>query len=236
MGHEWLKYVTGILEAAGLVAGEEYPSGKQPGIQSPVAAVGLRELDCAGGTVCYGVQVLSPRTLGGWPCQSAAAQAATALSDAGFSVQTGVMAFHSGSDCFCIELTARRSVSKRKGAWVFWPRWEILCGGVLQEGVVSFRASRDQDRRIVGAFCQSEPVGISPGHGGWLLTLVQDLGQAEQEPEKTEEPFQLVAWQEGWASIYSGCCWNSEVWEHTASGLRLTRKGFAVSREVSVNG
>ena len=236
MGSEWLDYVTGLLTAAGLSAGEEYPAGSVPEVTTPVAAVGLRELDCAGGTVCFSVKILSPRRLGGWQCQQAAAAAVAALYDAGLECETGQMQFVSGSDCFCITLTASLTVSKKAGAWVAGPRWEILCGGVLQEGVIAFEARRDLDRRIVGAFCQSEPVGVSPGHGGWTLTLVQNLSSAAAEPEETGEPFELVARQDGWAAVYSGCCWNSFLWEHTPGGLRLTRTGFAVSREVQENG
>lgn len=236
MGVEWLEYVAGLLSAAGLRAGEEYPAGERMEVLSPVAAVGLRELDCAEGLAWFTVRVLSPRILGGWCCQTAAAKAAAALSGAGLQCQTGEMDFLSGSDCFCVTVTARMEVSQKAGVWSARPRWEVLCGGVLQTGVASFAAERDLNRRVVGAFCQSEPVAVSSGRGGWRLTLVQDLGRAEGEPETPEEPFELVVWQEKWASVYSGCCWNSTRWEHTPGGLRLTRQGFALGREVSENG
>lgn len=236
MGYEWLEYVAGLLSDAGLRTGEEYPGGERIEILSPVAAVGLRELDCAEGAVWFTVRVLSPRILGGWCCQTAAAKAAAVLSEAGMQCQTGEMDYASGSDCFCVTVSARMEVSQKQGVWSAKPRWEILCNGVLQTGVVSFTAERDLDRRVVGAFCQGEPVSVSPGRGGWKLTLVQDLSRAEGEPEAAEEPFTLVAWQDKWASVYSGCCWNTTRWEHTPGGLRLTRQGFGLGREVSGNG
>ena len=40
-----LEELRALLEDAGIPAGEEYPAGERVEILSPVAAVGLRELD-----------------------------------------------------------------------------------------------------------------------------------------------------------------------------------------------
>ena len=229
MGYELLEAVTALLTAAGLRAGEEYPAGERMEILSPAAAVGLRELDTASGQAVFTVRVLSPRILGGWCCQVWAARAVEALSGGGMTCQTAQMEYQSGSDCFCVVLTARWPVVRQGEGWAAGSRWQVLIGETVQEGVESFRAVRSQGRRIVGASCQGGAVGVTPGSGGWELELVQRTGQ---EPEAGEEPFLLVLREGDRETRYTGCCWNETVFDHDQRGLRLTRRGLALAREV----
>ncbi len=227
MGYELLNRVAGILNAAGIRAGEEYPAGERVEILSPAAAVGLRELDNAAGEARFTVRVLSPRILGGWCCQVNAAKAASALHGAGLRVQTGEMEFLGGCDCFCVVLTAAMDV-REDGTQ--GPRWKISCGGAVQSGVQSFQAVHRQGRRIVGTFCKGEPVGVTPGGGGWELELVQKI---DHEPGEAAEPFVLTAAEPGREIRFTGCCWNETIWEHGQHGAVLTRRGFALGREVT---
>lgn len=230
MGYELLESVTTCLREAGLRAGEEYPAGERMEILAPAAAVGLRELDPALGTATFTVRVLSPRMLGSWCCQVWAARAASVLSDAGMVCRTGEMEYRSGMDCFCVVLTARWLVVRNGESWMPGSGWQVRIGEVDQEGLVSFRAVRRQGRRLLGAFCQNEPVAVTPGTGGWELELIQHL---VQEPEEVAEPFVLTVKEGGQVIRYIGCCWNETVWEHDHEGLRLIRRGFALNREVS---
>lgn len=227
MGCELLEQVAAILTAAGLRAGEEYPGREQPLLDAPLAAVGLRALEPEQGSAVFSVRVLSPRILGGWCCQLAAARAAEALWAAGLSCRTEALEYLSGSDCFCVTVTAQMSVTAGPEGWEPLRR-QILCGGAEQEGVVSFRASRDLDRRILGTHWKSAPVGVTPGHGGWKLELVQRL---TREPEEQTEPFVLTVREGDREHRYTGCCWNETVWEYTGGGRTLTRRGFALARE-----
>lgn len=233
MGYELLEAVVGILTAAGIRAGEEYPAGERMEILSPAAAVGLRELDTDAGAARFTVRVLSPRILGGWCCQVWAARAAAALHGAGLSCSAGEMEYRSGSNCFCVTLDAEWPVVMADGAWTPGQRWQVLCGDAVQEGVASFRAVRDQGRRVVGAFCRSDPVAVTPGSGGWALELVQWV---LREPADTEEPFVLTVREGTRTHRYTGCCWNEVYYEHTQRGLCLTRRGFALGREVLEDG
>lgn len=230
MGYELLASVMDILTGCGIRAGEEYPAGERVEIYAPVAAVGLRELDFAGCEARFTVRVLSPRILGGWCCQTHAAKAGNALHNGGFTVETGEMEYLTGSDCFCVTLTAVLPVVPGEGEWLGGRRWQILCGGVEQENVSSFRALRDLGRRIFGAICQSEPIGVTPGTGGWTIELQQAI---TAEPEDVGEPFELVVRHGSTEHRYSGCCWNETEIAHTQGGLRLTRRGFALGREVT---
>lgn len=228
MGYELLEGLLELLRSAGLKAGEAYPAGDRTAISDAVAAVGLRELDTAAGEARFTVRILSPRSLGGWHCQTQAAAAGAALRGGGLVLQTGEMEYLSGSDCFCITLTASQPVVCDGESWRAGSRWMVLCGDAEQEQVVSFRALRDQGRRPYGGLCRSEPHGVTPGTGGWTIELVQ-AGPAEP----VEEPFELTVRRGSGEELYLGCCWNETELLHTQEGLRLTRRGFALSREVS---
>ena len=232
MGYELLEAVTALLQQAGLRAGEEYPAGERREILSPAAAVGLRELDPGQGTAVFTVRVLSPRMLGGWCCQVWAARAVEALTAAGLTCQTGVMEYKSGSDCFCVALTARQPVVRQGEDWVPARERQILIGQTAQDGVVSFRAARSQGRRIVGASWQGTPVGVTPGKDGWTLELIQ---RPDREPETEEEPFTLTLLEGEQQVCYIGCCWDETVWKHDREGSILTRRGFALEREVQTD-
>ena len=231
MGYELLEYVTGLLCAGGLRAGEEYPAGKRMEVLSPVAAVGLEALEA--GTARFSVRVLSPRLLGGWCCQVWAARASEALAGAGMTCTAGEMDFLAGSDCFCVKLTAVLPVVSGPSGWSAGRRWQVFCGETEQTGVESFRADRDQGRYLVGAHGQGGAVAVSPGHGGWTVELVQWV---DRLPEAVPEPFTLTVREQGRQIRYTGCCWNRERVEHTQRGVRLTRQGFALEREEELDG
>lgn len=234
MGYQdLLELVTRHLSSVGLRAGEEYPAGKRMEVLSPVTAVGLEELDATAGTARFSIRVLSPRLLGSWCCQVWAARAADMLTRVGMTCTAEEMDFLSGSDCFCVKLTAVMSVVYGSSGWTVGKRWQVFCGETEQTGVESFRADRDQGRRLVGAHGQSSAVGVSPGNGGWTLELVQWV---DRMPEEVSEPFTLTVRERGRQVQYTGCCWNQERTEYTQRGTRLTRRGFALGREETING
>lgn len=222
-----------LLEAAGIPAGEEYPAGERVEILSPVAAVGLRELDFANAVARFSVHILSPRILGGWCCQQKAAQAAQALHRAGMGCAAAEMEYLKGSDCFCVSLTVSRPVYEGTQGWSAGSGWQVLRDGVEEKNVQSFRAVRSQGRRLLGTFCQSTPARVTPGAGGWQIELVQ-TGAAE--PGEGQEPFTLTVCADGVQQHYLGCCWNETELVLDSGGLKRIRRGFALEREVEENG
>ena len=233
MSYDLLSVVRRTLTVAGIPNGEEYPGLERSEITAPRVTVGLRELDDGGGTARFRVKVLSPRLLGSWCCQTWAAKVIRALHDAHFTCRTEEMEYLSGSDCFCVTVDTVMDVVRRGEDWEQGTRWRISCNGSPELGVRSFRASRDQQRRVVGTHWKSEPVSISPGTGGWKLELVQDVAGQIQP---VTEPFELQVREEGRVHRYTGCCWNETIWEYTQAGARLTRRGFALGREELADG
>lgn len=236
MGSEWLTMITEILEGAGFRAGEEYPAGRFPEITEPVAAVGLRALNCADGEAVMSVRILSPRSIGGWACQSAAAEAVAALEKAGVRCQTGKMEHEARPDWFAICITAAIPVCREGGVWVAGGGWKIFLDGKEQSWVTEFTAAQDQDRRLIGSVSQAEPTGVTPGKGGWSVCMIQQVPPEGKEPAEPAEPFVLTASRGGRSHVYSGCCWNSVERYYRDDGIRVVRKGFALTREVKAVG
>ena len=228
MGYELLNAVVELLRGEGISAGEAYPGAGAPAVDGPQAAVGLMELDVPTGLAKFQVRVLSPRILGGWCCQSWAARVSEVLGRMGMACEVREMVYLDGLDCFCVEIRAEQHVIRRRDGSYAGARMQVFCGDAEQTGVESFTAARNQGRRILGAFCQSEVVGITPGRGGWELELIQ---RTDHLPAGTAEPFVLTVREGDRESRYLGCGWNEERFAHTRQGLRLIRRGFALSRE-----
>ena len=228
-----LEELRALLEDAGIPAGEEYPAGERVEILSPVAAVGLRELDCANAVARFSVRILSPRMLGGWCCQQKAALAAQTFHGAGMTCSAAEMEYRKGSDCFCVSLTVSRPVYEGTQGWSAGSGWRVLRDDVEEQHVRSFRAVRNQGRRLVGTFCQSTPTRVIPGAGGWQIELVQS-GAAE--PEEGQEPFTLTVCAGGARQRYLGCCWNETEIVLGGEGLKRIRRGFALEQEVEADG
>lgn len=221
-----------ILEAAGVSARRDHPAGGLPKITEAVVAVGLAGLDLGEGKAEFSLRVLSPGRLGGWHCQQTGAAVAQAAEERELSAVLGEMTYLSGCDCFCAELRVRMDVYRDSLGWHPGSGWKCVWNGVSVEGVTEFSAEEQRNRRLVGGHCQSEPVAVTPGQGGWRLKLVQKFpgGRAPQTPP--EEPFELRVQHNGTAQVFSGCCWDRTRLVHTQAGILAERQGFALKQEV----
>ena len=233
MGYELLEALAELVRRAGLPAGEAYPGNGAPSVEAPMAAVGLLELDMDAGLAKHQVRVLSPRILGGWCCQVWAARVTEVLHGAGMTCAAEEMAYLDGIDCFCVTIRADQPITRGPEGWIAGARMQVLCADAEQTGVESFSAVRDQGRRVQGATGQREPVAITPGRDGWSIELIQ---RVDRSPEAVAEPFTLTVREGDRECRYTGCGWNEERYEHTARGLRLIRRGFALGREEEEHG
>ena len=232
MGRECLEWVLGLLQQGGIPAGEAFPGTHRPEPEEAVVAVGLRAMDWEKGLVRIAVDLLSPRHLGGWHCQLRAAEAVRLLHGAGFSCETEQMEYLPESDCFRIGILASTAVEPKGEGWTTAGAMEVCVNDLPLEGVISFRAVRNQGRRLLGSMARGEPVGVTSGTDGWTVELVQRTAREIQ----TEEPFELTLRRGTRTERFGGCCWNETVLQYDAAGVRMIRRGFALTREVLENG
>ena len=232
MGRECLEWVLGLLADGGIPAGEAWPGERRPELEEAVAAVGLRAMDWEKGLLRVAVDILSPRYLGGWHCQLRAVEAARLLHGAGFSCETEQMEYLPESDCFRVGIIASTVVELGAEDWTAAGAMEICVEGRPLEGVISFRAERNQGRRLLGSMGRGEPVGVTSGTDGWTIELVQRTARETQ----TAEPFELTLRRGGRTERFGGCCWNETVLQYDAAGERTICRGFALTREGLENG
>lgn len=239
MGIEWMNGIVEILTAGGIRAGEAFSAGKRMEIASPVAAVGLRDLNWQEGLAEFEIRIVSPRSLGGWQCQAAAAEALAALEDAGVHCRMEPMAYQAGLDCFEMVVIGEQSVFEKESEDAQEAEagyLEVLIGDSAVPYVTEFTAEQDRQRRLIGALNQAEPVGVTPSAGGWSIRLVQEVPQAGQVPAEPEEPFVLTVKEEGLTTAFTGCCWNKVKKQMDQTRIKVEWEGFALSREETTDG
>ena len=236
MGQEWLTKIVELLSRAGIASGEEYASAPVQAVSQPVAAVGLRDLDWAGGKATVCVRILSPRTGGGWACQTTAAKAVSVLEENGVRSRMAQMEYLPGCDCFEVGITGVMQVREIPEPPVLPPEkpaqagWKVQIGAEQLRHVTQFGESRDLDRRSLGAHGQGTPAGITPGCGGWEIRVVQVLPDGEPEQTVDAEPFEcqvsrgMLIWK------YTGCVWNEIRRTYGDGTLTVERVGLAPER------
>lgn len=234
MGNEWVQFITDALSKSGIAVMEAYPAGMMLHLEKPAAAVEMKALNCAEGKVMIGIRVLSPQSLGGWECQNAAACVAGALYDANIDCTCAQMEYLQRSDCFCVLVTAKIPVHFEGGKWVKGSPWEVSIGNQKMEYATRFYAEQNQDRRLIGAVCQSQPVGVTSGtNSGWKIRLVQKIPFGKPIPSALQEPFSLTVRKDGQTQQYRNCYWSGEKCSHSQAGMELEQWGYALERGLS---
>lgn len=233
MGYEWLRDIEQALAAAGFSVERGYPAKNAVHLIGTVAAVNLTRVDMAERRAVATVTVLAPRKYGLDHCQEMAAKAAQVLSPVGGQWGFSGWKFDSGIDCYYVEVVGTVYFVLQEDVWTVEAGYQVLIEGEAQSHVTDFLAWQQADRDFVRAHGQSEPVGVTPGMGGWTIRLTQLIPTGEPEPVTAEEPFSLTVRRGGHSQVFAGCCWSEHSSQQLEQGTRVIRSGFALSREVS---
>lgn len=228
MGNQWLSEITALLLEAGIPARDAFPGEGRVEITQAVAGVMLRDVDHGSGRAEFEIRVLSPRRLGGWHCQSVAAQAAAILEANGMRCRMEKMGYRSGNDCFEIGII---------GLWqvVEVPVWVRINGQDIA-GVVAFSAEQDRDRRAVVSSEGAEVQGYTAPAGGWKIRLERLPRRDLALMGEPEEPFLLETVEPGLRTLYYGCCWNRVIKTIGDGQTTIQWEGFARKREEVADG
>lgn len=228
MGNEWLTEICGILEEAGIPAGNGFPGSVRKETGQAVAAVGLRNLDYGSGEAVFEIRVVSPRHLGGLHCQTRAADAVAALENKEIRCAIEPMGFDSRQDCFAVLILGRWRVLES--------RIQVKIGSQPVYGVTEFTAELNRGRRVIDNAWGQEPVGVTPGRTLWNIRMVQTVGKGRNVYGMPEEPFSLLIKEHGLWTIYGSCCWNRVERRARPEGMTVIWEGFAMERKEPVDG
>lgn len=229
MGIEWLNQIIALLRKAQIPAEEAYQGRDWVEITRPVAGVGLRNLDYRTGMVEFEIRIISPGKLGGWRCQSVAAEALTALEAEGVECRMEPMDYQAGTDCFQILILAERmllEVASETGRYL-----QVCTEDGQVAYVTEFSAEQNRQRRLIGTLNETAPVGVTRGTGGWKIRMVQEIPRDGLTMAEPEEPFDLTVTENGLSTLYTGCCWNVVKKQMEPERTRVEWEGFALTGE-----
>ncbi len=230
-----MKQIAAVLERMGLHVMEAYPSEGMLHLTKPAAAVELKGFHCTSGEMLVGVHILSPRKSGGLACQQLAVQAAKALHAEGMECSGSELKYLDRCDCFGVLVTVKIQTIHESGGEKE-QTWTVLIDQQEVPYAAYFHAEQDQNRKLIEAVCQSEPVGVSPSsNNGWKIRLIRKIPFGKPIMALPREPFSLVVRRGGQGYRYDGCCWSGEKNTYRDTGTELEYWGFALKRE-ALNG
>lgn len=235
MGQQWLNEIVGILTEAGIRADEAFPGSPRMELTGPVAGVSLRDLCYKDRTGFFEVRIISPRRLGGWACQTTAASAVAALEEGGYACRLEPMDYDARMDCFEMKVICQKFIFDAEETPVS-QAFSVNIGGENVGYVTEFSGTQDRQRRLIGAFEERTPKGITPPTGGWRIRMVQVIPMGGQLFPEPAEPFSLMVQEQGLVTTFSGCGWNVVKKQMDQEKTRLEWEGFALTREETANG
>lgn len=231
MGSMILELVLEKLRAGGIRAEAAYPGQKAPAITGPVAAVHIEKVDRAGQTVTAEVNIVSPASLGGTACETAALAALEILHEAGaVCIQSGC-SYNPDGQVYTVSVMAELVCTQSGDGYALGPGFQVYVGGVLQPHALGITGEKTAGHETRYAMGSADPVGISQGSRQWEVTLEELIPMGTAEPTEPTEPFTLQIVRHGKTETYSGCYWVTVRREFTREGLRRVRKGIAQLRQ-----
>ena len=234
MGLSILNKVLGLLEESGIQADVAYPGQRYPVINKTRITVHIAGVDSAKYTTTMEVTIHCPAYLGGTYCEETALRVLDALKRGGADCTQdgcqydGIAKIYSVSimAVFCSAIVELGEPKLDFSVWI---------NGVQIPYAESFTAQKKKDHKLLYAMGENLPVGYHSADGVWEITLQQRYVDSMEEEPSHDEPFTLEFVSSIQKERYCDCRWTEVKREFSASGLMLTRKGFAGVREVMEN-
>lgn len=228
-----LERVLDKLRQAGFRAELAFPGQAVTAVTEPVAAVHIATVDRAASAVTVAVSIHSPAKLGGTACEATGLRVIEALHADGAACIMNGCTYDGMTRTFGVSiLAAYTGLAGVEGASLGLG-FCVEIGEKILPYAVEFSAEESRENALRYAMGEREPQGVGLGRGGWVIRLVEVIppGAAEVLPESGE--FSLEVARSGGTEVYRSCVWTAVKREFTREGLRCTRTGLAVSREVS---
>ena len=233
MGISILERVVRELRQENFEADIAYPGQKYPVLTDPVAAVHLQKVDRASLTVTVEVNIICPASLGGTTCELEALRATEVLRWAGaVCVQNGCR-YDGLAQVYEVAVLATFTGITEADDCTIGPGFTVKINRLLVQNAIGFTAQQKADHQVQFAMGENAPVGISPGSWTWQLELEELIPAGSAETLQSAELFELELTTAVQTETFYHCRWLSEKREFTKAGLRRTRTGIAMSREVS---
>lgn len=233
MGISILELVLNLLRQENFAAEIAYPGQKYPVLTGPVAAVHLEKVDRSGLEVTVEVTIISPASLGGTTCELEALRTTEALRRAGASCVQHGCGYDALTQVYSVSVMATFTGMTKEADCVIGPGFTVHLSDVNHPYAVAFTATQAADHEVRYEMGETAPVGMSPGSTSWKLELEELIPVGSPEAMQPAELFTLKLTTDLQVETYRNCRWTSVKREFTKDGLRRTRVGYAMSREVA---
>lgn len=229
-----LERVLQKLTEAGFPAELAYSGKKHAAVTEPVAAVHIGKVDRGAYQITVEVSVLCPAGMGGTACEEAGLRAVEALHGDGAVCTMQGCRFDGLTRTFSVAISAVYG-TMAAGDGEEEPQeqgFSVSMDGNLLPYALEFTAEERRSHELRYAMAERDPKAISLGRGGWEIRLVEQIpARGEDLAERTGEfAIQITGYQG--VETYRECVWTSVKREFTRQGLKCTRKGIAMRREV----
>ena len=233
MGISILEMVLRLLRQEDFTADIGYPGQKYPVLTEPVVAVHLEKVDRTNLSVTVEISVISPASLGGAACELEALRATEVLRWAGATCVQNGCRYDGLAQVYTVSVMATFTGITEADSCTIGPGFTVHISNVYHPYAVSFTATRTGEHEVQYAVGENAPVGLSAGSWVWKLELEEVIPSGSIEAEQPSDLFELKLTTPVQTEQYYHCRWTSEKREFTQKGLKRTRVGIAMSREVT---
>ena len=226
-----LERVLQRLRQAGFPAELAYSGKKQTAVTEPVAAVHIGKVDRGAYQITVAVSILCPAGMGGAACEEAGLRAVEALHEDGAVCTMQGCKYDGLIRSFSVAIQAVYTMATGQGEQEK-ADFSVSIDGETLPYALEFTAEERQKHELRYAMGERNPKGVSLGSGSWDICLVERIPTGGEDLAEQTGSFTIqIAGQHG-NEIYRQCMWISVKREFTRQGLKCTRKGIAVRREV----
>lgn len=224
------------LREAGFPAEPAYSGKKHTSVIEPMAAVHIGKVDQGTYQTVVAVSILSPVGMGGTACEEAGLRAVEALHGDGAVCTMQGCKYDGLTRTFSVAIQAVYTImaagqgeqeeSEEQG-------FSVSINGQALPYALEFSAQERQKHELRYTMGERRAEGVSFGSSEWDICLVERIPAGGEEPADQAGCFLLRITGRYGTESYRDCVWTSVKREFTRQGLKCTRKGMAVRREVS---
>lgn len=232
MGISILEMVLRLLRQEDFTADIAYPGMKYPVLTEPVVAVHLEKVDRSSLEVTVEVTIICPAFLGGTTCELEALRATEVLRWNGAKCIQHGCSYDGLAQVYQVSVMATFTGITEEDSCTIGPGFTVHLSGIYHPYAIGFTATETADHAACYEMGETAPIGLSPGSTLWKLELEELIPAGSPEAEQPADLFELKLTTEIQTEHYYHCRWTSVKREFTRDGLRKTRVGYAMSKEV----
>lgn len=236
MDNPIIEKVLTLLREVGLNANPAFPGQSFSGIDAPAAAVHIEQVDRRQQTLTVEAVILCPASMGGTACELEALKATRQLTAAGAECVQSGCSYDSLARVYSVPVKAVFTCSEASGTFPLGPGFEVFLNDTPVPAAVRVTAEQSAGHQMQYSMGQTVPVGISRGPQNWNFLLEELITAGHTETPEIPEPFCLRICRNGRREELGQCRWISQHREWSREGLRLVRKGIAMTRQEEQDG